>query len=343
MKRTTNLWGKVTSWDNLIAAWQNASRGKRYKMDVLAFSQHWEEHLIDIQNRLIWDMWEPKPFSSFLVHEPKERLIEAPRFSDRVVHHAIHQVVEPYFEARFIDDSFACRKGKGTHRTVARVQQHLRRAQQNWGQVYVLQADIKGYFPHIQHARLKHQIGRVIGDKKLQRLWGKIIDHNGYNGVGLPIGSLTSQLGANVYLDTLDHHCKDDLGIKHYARYMDDWVILGKSKDALHDLKDHLEYWLYRELSLSLSKWSVYPARQGIDFAGYRTWATHIKPRKRNMQRARKRIKGLAKGYVNGRVEWDELRASAASYQGYVKYCQGHNTLMHLVGEVRQKIKVKGS
>lgn len=338
MKRTTGLWDEVISWENLILAWRNARKGKRYKRDVLAFHQHWEERLIDIQNRLIWDMWEPNPFVSFLIHEPKQRLIEAPRFSDRVVHHALHQVVEPYFEARFIEDSFACRKGKGTHRTVARVQRHLRRAQQNWSKVYVLQADIKGYFPHIQHARLKRQIGRVIGDKRLQKVWHKIIDHNGYNGVGLPIGALTSQLSANIYLDALDHHCKDELGIKHYARYMDDWVILGRSKEALHALKDRLEHWLYRELGLSLSKWSVYPASQGIDFSGYRTWATHIKPRKRNVQRARKRIKGLAKGCASGSVAWDELRASAASYRGYVKYCQGHNTLKYLVSEAQRGI-----
>ncbi|MEX1058522.1 MAG: reverse transcriptase/maturase family protein [Natronospirillum sp.] len=335
MKRQKDLWPELTSWENLLTAWQHARKGKRFKRDVLAFHQHWEEHLIDIQNRLIWGMWEPKPFVSFLVHEPKQRLIEAPRFSDRVVHHALHQVVEPFFERRFIDDSYACRRGKGTHAAVASVQKHLRRAQQNWGQVYVLQADIKGYFHHIQHARLKQQIGRVIGDQKALQLWGQIIDFNGYNATGLPIGSLTSQLSANIYLDALDHHCKDDLGIKHYARYMDDWVILGRSKKELHDLKDHLEHWLYRELGLSLSKWSVYPASQGVDFAGYRTWATHMLPRKRNIKRARKRIKALAKGYAAGRESPETVRSSMASYIGYTKHCQSHRTVVGLRADIK--------
>ncbi|TGG92547.1 alpha/beta hydrolase [Natronospirillum operosum] len=339
MRRQKDIWLEISSWENLLVAWQSARKGKRFKRDVLSFHQHWEEHLIDIQNRLIWGMWEPTPFASFVIYEPKQRVIEAPRFGDRVVHHALHQVVEPFFERRFIDDSYACRRGKGTHAAVASVQRHLRRAQQNWGQVYVLQADIKGYFHHIQHDRLMRQIGRVIGDKKVLHLWSKIIRYNGYNGVGLPIGSLTSQLGANIYLDALDHHCKDDLGIKHYARYMDDWVILGQSKEELHSLKDHLKYWLYRELGLSLSKWSIYPASQGVDFSGYRTWATHIKPRKRNIKNARRRLKGLASGYAAGRVGAVELRASLASYVGYTKYCESRTTVDGLINDVHERLK----
>lgn len=337
MPRTAKaLWPELIEWDNLLAGWREARKGKRYKPDVLRFHQRWEEELIDIQNRLVWDMWEPQPFTAFYVYEPKQRLIEAPPFRDRVVHHALHRVVEPYFERRFIRDSFACRSGRGTHAACQRVQQHLRRAQGRWGRVYALQADIRRYFPSIHQGRLKQQIGRTIGDRRVLGLWGRIIDAQGCDGVGLPIGALTSQLAANVYLDALDHHVKDEMGEPFYVRYMDDWLFMGPDKAELKRKLDYLRDWLASDLGLRLSKWSVYPASQGVDFAGYRTWATHIKPRKRNTRRARRRMKQLASGYRAGRVSREEVRASVASYVGYTKHCQGRRTMAGMLSDLKR-------
>lgn len=295
----------------------------------MAYHFNWEENLIDLQNRLIWQQWAPGRYSSFLVFEPKKRVIEAPSLEDRIVHHALHRVVEPHFERRFIKDSYACRKGKGTHAACDSVQKHLRRAQQNWGKVFVYQADIAGYFPHIMHSVLRQQIARVIGCKYTLWLWYRIIAASGAYGVGLPIGALSSQLGANINLDGLDHFAKDELGLKHYVRYMDDFVILASSKEELHKIHEKLTKWLLMELGLYYSKWSIYPAKQGINFAGYRTWSTHQLPRKKNVVAAKRRMKAQAK-----RGDTDALRASAASFAGYMKHCSGWNTAESIAKEL---------
>ncbi|SDJ88156.1 reverse transcriptase/maturase family protein, partial [Billgrantia gudaonensis] len=258
-------------------------------------------------------------------------------FRDRVVHHALHRVVEPYFEARFIHHSYACRKGKGTHAATAAVQRMLRRAQAKWGTVYVLQGDIARYFPSIHQGRLLQQIQRTIGDRRVLELWRRIIAAQGADGVGLPIGALTSQLSANVYLDVLDHYVTDGLGYGLYARYMDDWIIMGPDKAALWRLLEHLTRWLDDELGLVINpKSTVYPASQGIDFAGYRTWTTHTLPRKRNVTAARRRMLGLARGYRAGRVSRDEIRGSWASFAGYTKHCQAARTRAAIAAEVRE-------
>jgi len=328
------LWDELISWDNLVQAYQAARKSKRYKPDVLRFHRQWEERLLNIHNHLVWGSWEPQPFSAFPVYEPKERLIEAPTFADRIVHHALHRIVEPYFERRFIDHSYACRKGKGTHAACHALQRMLRRGQRQWDKVYVLQADIRRYFPHIRHDRLFRQIRRTIRDERALALWTRIIEANGTAGVGLPIGALTSQLGANIYLDTLDHHVTNHLGHGNYIRYMDDWIVLGPDKARLDGLRKELTGWLADELGLTLSKAHIYPASQGVDFAGYRTWPTHIKPRKRNVRRARRRLKQLASGRIAGQTERQRLRSSAASFAGYMRHCDGRTTIQGILREM---------
>jgi hypothetical protein len=336
-KTAKHLWEEVISWENLIAAYHEARKRKRYKTDVMRFHRRWEEEILNIHNHLVWESWQPSPFSAFTVYEPKVRLIEAPAFRDRVVHHALHRVVEPLFERRFIHHSYACRKGRGTHAATAAVQRMLRQAQAKWGTVYVLQGDIARYFPSIDQHRLIRQLERVIGDRRVLELWKRIIFAQGADGVGLPIGALTSQLAANVYLDVLDHYVTDGLGYGLYARYMDDWIIMGPDKAALWRLLEHLTRWLDDELGLVINpKSTVYPASQGIDFAGYRTWATHTLPRKRNVTAARRRMLALAHGHRAGRITREEIRSSWASFAGYTKHCQAMQTRAAIAEEVRE-------
>lgn len=338
-----HLWEHIISWENLVEAYHETRKGKRYKAEVMRFHRRWEEEILNIHNHLVWESWKPSPFTAFTVHEPKVRLIEAPALTDRIVHHALHRVVEPHFERRFIHHSYACRKGKGTHAAVANVQRMLRRSQAKWGRVYVLQGDIARYFPSIDQHRLIRQLERTIGDRRVLELWKRIIFAQGADGVGLPIGALTSQLAANVYLDVLDHYVTDDLGYGLYARYMDDWVIMGPDKALLWRLLEHLAQWLDSELGLAINpKSTVYTANQGIDFAGYRTWATHILPRKRNITAARRRLIGLVHGHNDGHVTRDELRSSWASFAGYTKHCQAARTRASIAAEVRERLDEEG-
>lgn len=329
-----NLWDEITSWDNLLAAYREARRGKRYRRDALRFTVRLEELLIDIQNRLIWREWTPGRWREFQVIDPKPRLIQAPPFADRVVHHALVRVLEPLFERRYIHDSYACRRGKGPQAAVARLQGFLRAAQRRRGEVYVLQADISRYFASIPHDRLLAVLARAVADRDALWLCERIIRASA-DGRGIPVGALTSQLFANAYLDQLDHFIKDDLGERHYLRYMDDFVVLGPSKAGLRERLDGIADFLAGELGLRLNpKTAIYPARRGVDFCGYRTWSTHVLPRRRNVQRARRRLRALARRYAAGKASLADVRASAHSFLGYMKHCAGRTTVEGVMGDM---------
>ena len=315
---------KVFTLENLYVAYFKARRGKRYKTDVLKFSYFIEENLINIQNHLVWKTYQPKPFKEFYVYDPKQRLISAPTFEDRIVHHALCNVIEPLFERRFIYDSYACRKGKGTHAAVERVQTFLKRAFITFGrqQLYILKCDVSKYFPSIDHAILLQILARTIQDDDTLWLCETIIRASNESGKGLPVGALTSQLFANVYLDIFDHYIKDKLGVKYYVRYMDDFVIIHYDKKFLHDLRRKIEVFLDERLSLKLNpKTSVFPTKHYIDFCGYRIKHSHLKPRKRNIIRAKRRFNKYAKLYSYGKISLNKIRNSIFSFLGYIKRC----------------------
>jgi len=330
-----DLWEDITNWDNLYLAYLEARRDKRFSCEALRFAEHLEENLFNIQNHLLWGSWNPGPWREFWVTDPKMRLIQAPSFSDRVVHHALVDRIEPLFERKMIFDSYACRKGKGTHGAVQRLQAMLRKTRRKWGEVYVLKADISKYFPSINHARLQEILARTIRDPNVLWLCKRIIKGGGYEARGIPVGALTSQLFANVYLDQLDHHIKDHLGVKHYVRYMDDFVILAKSKSDLWELLDRLQDYLAIDLKLSLNpKTEIYPASKGVNFAGYRTWSTHILPRKRNIKRTRHNFRALARSYTAGKVGLDYIKPRLMSFLGYVKHCNAWRTTSSILNEL---------
>lgn len=331
-----NLWSRLISFENLYRAYTEARRGKRYTHAALRFSGDVEENLINIQNHLIWKSWAPGKPREFVVMEPKRRQIQAPPFCDRVVHHALVQVVEEHFERKFIFDSYACRTGKGTQAAVARTQHFMRVAKRNWGDgCYVVKADISRYFASIRHPILLAEIERAISDKDVLWLWRKIVAGYGHeHGVGLPVGALTSQLGANIMLNRLDHFAKDHLGLKHYVRYMDDFVVIVKDKqEAVKTLE--LLAGEVRDLGLELNpKTAIHPWQRGIDFAGYRIWPTHILPRKRNIKRARRDFIRLAGRYRQGLVTRERVHERVSSFLAYAKHCQAQRTVEAILGDL---------
>jgi len=334
VKTFNNLFEAVVDFENLYKAYNKSKKGKRYRIQALQFRGNLEENLIGIQNELIWKMYRPLTYRQFWVFDPKKRLISAPAFRDRVVHHALVQVVEPIFENKFITDSFACRKGKGTHAAVDRVQYFERIVKRNYGDFYILKLDVKKFFPSINHDILKREFRRAISDKKVQRLYDQIIDSFESNGRGLPIGALTSQLSANIYLSPLDHFVKEVCREKYYVRYMDDIVIISPSKKHLQKLWKEIEAFLNRQLDLQLNpKSKIFRWKQGIDFCGYRIWPTHIKPRKATLKRARRRLKKFAKIYAHNPKILTRAKQSIMSFLGYVKHCQCFKTTNSALSE----------
>ncbi len=292
--------------------------------------------MIIIQNQLIWKTWGPSPYRDFYVHDPKKRLIQAPQFQDRIVHHALVRVVNPLFERKFIFDSYGCRVGKGSHAAMHRVQSFLRQAKRTNERVYVLKADVSSFFPSIDQDVLQGVIRRTIRCRDTLWLMNRIIAGAGYEGRGMPIGALPSQLFANIYLDVLDHFIKDDLRIKRYVRYMDDFIIIHHDKDHLKRLMKEIELFLWDRLSLRYNpKTQVFPYSQGIDFCGYRIWPTHVLPRKRNVRRARRFLKALKRAYLNKGIDWMTLWQPIASFLGYMKHCSGEKTLKIILSEIK--------
>ena len=321
-----NLWPGFIARDNFKYALKEASKSKRCRMEVLRYSARQEENIQATRSVLERGQWKPGPYRDFYVHVPKKRLISAPCFRDRVVHHAIVQVIEPAFERRFIADSYACRKGKGTHAASGKMTAMLR---DMGGRGYALKADISKYFPSINHEVLLRAVGRTIGDRRMLSLLRALVTEGDQRECGLPIGALTSQLFANVYLDALDHYVKDTLGIRHYVRYMDDFIILHHNKAELRRLLGLITAFLEGELKLRLNpKTDVFPLHRGVDFVGYRHWPYHTKPRKRNVQRARKRFAGLSRVYHRGGVDFATVRSVVASFIGYMKHCNGYRSLV---------------
>jgi len=241
------MYSQLVSWDNLYLAYRKAAKGKRGKPSAARFEYRLEDNLIQLQQELLTKTYRPGQYHSFYIHEPKRRLISAAPFRDRVVHHALCNLIAPLFERSFISDSYANREGKGTHRALDRAQQFARRYR------YVLQCDIRQFFPSIDHAILRDILVRKIDDPDVMWLVDLILE----SGVGvlskeykmayfpgddlfainrprgLPIGNLTSQFWANCYLNPFDHFVKRELHCQGYLRYVDDSLFFGDDKHIL--------------------------------------------------------------------------------------------------------------
>jgi retron-type reverse transcriptase len=342
MAKTYNhLYPRIYDFDNLHQAYLKARRNKRYRREVLEFSANLEEQLIDLQNRLVWKTYRTGPYKYFNVYEPKERMIAALPFIDRVAQHALCSVIEPIFERSFIYDSYACRPRRGLHQGVDRTTDFLRRARRKWGRVYCLKGDIRKYFPSIDHDVLKNIIRRRIACPDTLAMIDEIIDHSG--DVGIPIGNLTSQLFANVYLDQLDHFVKDDLREAYYIRYMDDFCLLDGDKRRLHELLAEIDGYLINVLHLEMNgKTQVFPVGPAaIDFLGYRIRPDVRLLRKQNVRRMRRRLKKLARQARAGIIGWEAFRPHLASWMGHCRYADSYrirNSVMRSAGILAEAV-----
>jgi RNA-directed DNA polymerase len=325
MKRIANPFSELVSFDNLYGAWQKAWRGAGKSSQSLDFNFNLENELLLLCDELKKELYQPGGYYYFTIHEPKKRLIAEAPFRDRVVHHAIVNVLEPIYERMFISDSYATRKNKGTHRAVYRAQQFLR--SNRW----YLKADIKKYFASIDLDILMSILCRKIKDTKLLGLIERILlCDTRYS--GLPIGNLTSQFLANVYLDRFDHWIKDELGIKAYVRYMDDFVIFAENRDSLKTLLPRTEVYLEHELALNLKEKSVCINRRahGLSFLGTRIFPNLIRIRSENLKRSLNRLKKVETEHSKGLLTEDQLRSSG---QSIIAHLSSYQT-----GELRRKI-----
>lgn len=276
MKRHGNLFASVVSRKALYQAYHDARKNKVPTYACFEFEKSLAHQIETLHSSLIDGTYQPKPYHRFMVYEPKAREISAPAFRDRVVQHAIYNVIRPVFERCFIDQSFACRRGKGTHLAADYVQHALRQVPRD---SYILQLDIRKYYHSIDRDILRQLIARKIKDERLLNLIMLFAGNNGQPGT--PIGNLLSQLFGLIYLNHIDQFVKRELKTKYYARYVDDFVLIGLSREQALAHKAAIVEFLKQKLNLSLSKSSIHRVTRGINFVGFRTWSSKRFVRKR--------------------------------------------------------------
>lgn len=346
MKRVGNLWPDIVAWENLMEA-RIAARGKRHRADVARFLFDLEPNLCWLQRELEDGSYRPGPYRSFWIHDPKARLISAAVFRDRVAHQALTRVMEPVFERRFTDYSFASRKGFGQHAALAKARTACLH------HPYVLKCDIRKYFPSIDHEILKELLGRVVKCKPTLALTARIIDgSNGQEEVldwfpgdtlftpierrrGLPIGNQTSQFFANVYLNPLDHFVLRELRPALYLRYVDDFVLFGEEAAELERMRGRIGEFL-EELRLRphAKKNRVYRVSGGFTLLGWRLTPGRTRLARTNVVRMRRRLRGMAKSYHAGHLQFGDLRQRVQAWLGHARFGDTWGLRRNLFGDV---------
>lgn len=320
MKRYGNLYETFCSWQNLSLAYKKALKGARKNRDTRMWYYHYEGHIIELRDELVNHAYSPAAYRYFQIQDPKQRTIAVAPFRDRVVHHALVNIIEPIYEARFIHDSYATRKGKGTHIAIDRAQFFLRRNR------WFFKADIEKYFDNIDHDILLLLLENKMKDKTLLSIIEKIIRNGGENGKGLPIGNLTSQFFANVYLHPLDMYIQQELKIGDYIRYMDDFVLFSKDKNVLKKQAKRVRAFLKDTLNLQLKEKATFfnQAPNGLSFLGTRIFPKLIRIKSENLKRLIKGIKRslhlFERGILNKQQFLDSLNSRWAHLSKHNSY-----------------------
>lgn len=323
-----NIFEKIISLDNLFFAWREFKRGKINKSDVKKFYYSLEDNLFDLRQNLLNRHYQPDKYEFFYVRDPKLRPIHKASVRDRVLFQAVFRVLYHIFDKHFIFDSYSSRLDKGTHAGVRRLEQFVRQANANCSRpTFALKCDVKKFFYSIDHDILFDLIKHKISDPDALWLIDKIIaSFEIERGKGLPLGNVTSQLFANIYLNELDQFVKHVLKQKYYLRYCDDFVILGNCAEDLRALIKPINNFLMERLKLSLhpNKVEIRKLSQGIDFLGYVILPHHIVLRTKTKRRMFRKLRQRKLSLDMGIITSENYNQSLQSYLGILKHCNGH-------------------
>ncbi|MDQ3011789.1 MAG: RNA-directed DNA polymerase [Acidobacteriota bacterium] len=347
MKRHGNLWPQIVVFDNLLMAARKAQRGKRNRENVRLFNYRLEEELAQLQTELQQRTYQPGEYSTFRIVEPKKRMISAAPYRDRVAHHALCNIIAPIFERTFSDDTYANRTGYGTHRALRRFTQFARSSR------YVLQCDIRKYFPSIDHEILKTILRRKLKCEGTLWLIDTIIDASNKQEEavayfpgdqlwtpyerrrGLPIGNLTSQFFANVYLSGFDHFVEEELGMGKYLRYVDDFALFGDDREQLAEARQRIEARLASlRVKIHPIKSQLFETRRGANFVGFRVLPKRIRVRSENLRRARRRLSRLQTSYRKGEMAFSKVTQSVRSWIAHLAHADSWQLRIRVFGSL---------
>lgn len=342
-KRVGFLYDDLSSWSNLYLAYKKACRHKKSKVETAEWMYLCEKNLFELQAELKEHRYQPQPYRYFMIREPKQRVISVAAFRDRVVHHGLVNIIEPFFEAMFIKDSYATRKHKGLHLAVSAAQNYSRRYQ------WYMKLDIQKFFASVEHEILLGLIRHKIKDNEVLSLCATILSNQtesmkGYEGSianaarGLPVGNLTSQFFANIYLHKLDGYIKQQLGFSAYVRYMDDFILFSDTSDRLKCALAQIEEFLAGELALQIKPKSVQINRcdRGIPFLGYRVFPGVIRLRHENLSRCIHGMANTEHAFILGKITAEQLYQSTRSRLGFIGFADSDHLLQAIWGRNRQ-------
>lgn len=335
MKRIDGLFDKICSVENLMLADEKARRGKKNTYGVKMHDKNREQNIINLHHKLISGEYRTSQYNIFKIYEPKEREIyRLPYYPDRIVHHAVMNILEPIWRSMFTADAYSCIKNRGIHALAKKLKEALRN--DILGTTYCLKLDIRKYYPSINHEVLKNIIRKKIKDKKLLRLLDEIIE----SAVGLPIGNYLSQYFANIYLSYFDHWIKEDKHVKYYFRYADDMVILSDDKKYLSSL--------FREISKKLNdlklqvkdNWQIFPVEsRGIDYVGYVFYHDYTMLRKGIKKAFLRKIAVIRKRHRTQSSE--NIKKEISPWVGWCKHCDSINLVNTILKTLPYEIKFK--
>lgn len=294
MKRYGNLFETAFSRQNIYLAYLDARQGKRTRRACFEFEQHLGERLESIYDALNSGTYRPDPYVEFIVTEPKRRVIHAPSFKDVIVQHAIYRTIYSIFNRSFIDQSFACRIGYGTHKAAKCARRYMRKYS---GDDYILKMDVRKFFYSINRSILRKLVEAKIKDQRFVDVMMLYADME--TPLGIPIGNLLSQICALIYLNPMDHYIKRVLKIKHYVRYVDDFLLIGLSRDECLVHRKAIVDFLQQRLGLQLSKSTIAKIRKGVNFCGYRMWRTICVIRKYSLYKFKRMVMAEKQAAIN--------------------------------------------
>lgn len=333
MKTYKRIFEGMTSPEHLFGAWDQFKKEKRNKADVMRFERDLERHIFQLHRDLTDKSYKHGPYTGFYISDPKLRHIHKATVRDRVLHHAIFQKLNPLFEPGFIADSFSCRVGKGTHKGVERLAYMLRAVSRNGTRLcYALKCDVRKFFDSIDHEVLLEILAQRVKDTDVMWLLKEIVGsfstggRDLFHARGVPIGNLTSQLFANVYMNEFDQFVKHELKVKHYVRYTDDFIVISSDKEELEKLLAPIERFLQERLQLTLhpDKIQITKYRKGIDFLGYVQFPHHRLMRERSERRMLRKISHAAYLYRHGAIEDERMNATLQSYLGVLSHADAY-------------------
>ena len=334
MKIYKNLFEKITSLENLFTAWDEFKKGKCHKRDVQAFEFRLEQNIFKLHRDLLAKKYAHLPYTGFFIRDPKARHIHKAAVRDRVLHHALFQILNPLFDKTFIPASFSCRIDKGTHKGILALEQMIRAETRNFTRpCFVLKCDVQKFFDSVDHQILLNIIQKKIVDPDAVWLLRKVIESFAttqttlFDRQGLPIGNLTSQLFANAYMDKLDQFMKHYLRVRYYARYTDDFVVISTSKEYLKGLVEPIRGFLGDTLRLKIhpKKISIRACHRGIDYLGYITLPHYRLLRNTTKRRLFRKLKERIVAYRNGVISEDSLSQSLQSYLGVLSHANAYH------------------